>query len=152
MPDQLTRVFHRLDIKGWRPVLSNEILWADWRKVSRLKSRDARIVEQAAKLAGIPLVRFPKSVERSARKKGISLDLLTCRPHPIKRRVVFEVHGRTYAHSKQRPDSDAILKSGLDALTDAGLLVDDSDEWCDWEKPIFEVGPKRTVILLEDLT
>ena len=54
-------------------------------------------------------------------------------------------------HNRQR-DGDNCLKSLLDALVKAGLLVDDSPQWCDWMPPVFERGPKAaTRVMLEDV-
>ena len=43
------------------------------------------------------------------------------------------------------------LKSALDALAGAGLIVDDSATWCEWSVPTFRRGTLETTITLEDL-
>lgn len=50
------------------------------------------------------------------------------------------------------PDPDNLLKSLLDALVHAKLLVDDSAAWCELAAVKVERGPvRKTVMQLEDL-
>jgi Holliday junction resolvase RusA-like endonuclease len=142
---------HTFTIPGWRPALANELIYRDWRVALSRKARDVKVVDRAASLAGVVLVAWPTKVLNDAKRAGLDPNQLPDPPVPRRRRVVFEIHGRTYGHPKQRPDPDGPLKSFLDALKHAGLIVDDDDEWCLCEPPIFEVGPKKTVIMLEDL-
>jgi hypothetical protein len=52
---------------------------------------------------------------------------------------------------RRLPDPDAPLKSLLDGLVTAGLIVDDSARWVEWSCPVFERGPKATTIILEEM-
>jgi hypothetical protein len=50
------------------------------------------------------------------------------------------------------PDPDGVLKSMLDCLVAARLLVDDSGDWCELGQVKVERGPARmTCVQLEDL-
>lgn len=113
-----------LDIPGWRPTLANELVKAErrhWGMAATLKKRDAKKLIDEAVAQKVP-------------------------PASRKRLVRFVI----YCPSKF-PDKDAPLKSFLDGLTTAGLILDDSETWCEWEKPSFRRGPKRTIITLEDM-
>lgn len=48
-------------------------------------------------------------------------------------------------------DPDAYFKSALDALVQAGQLVDDSPKWCELASVVFERGDMATIIALEDM-
>jgi hypothetical protein len=117
----LSSVLWRLEIPGWRPALANELRGHPM-KAARLKRRDADQVIRARVAYGVPKAR------------GL-------------RRVLFIISGRY----SRFPDPDGPLKSGLDALKRAELIVDDSAEWCEWQVPKFERGPKGTLILLQDI-
>jgi hypothetical protein len=103
-------------------------------------------VEQAALLLGIPCVAIPLHARRLRKALGVPSSL-PGDPTPRRRRVTMVITG-PYGFL---PDPDAPLKSGLDALVTAGLLVDDSLRWADWVRPVFLRGPKGTVIELEDI-
>jgi hypothetical protein len=109
-------------VHDWRPAFASELKCHPM-KAARLKKRDAGQVLAACVLGGVTRARRP-------------------------RRVAFLIANR-YGNF---PDPDAPLKSGLDALKTAGAIVDDSAEWCDWDKPRFERGALRTTIIIEDLT
>jgi Holliday junction resolvase RusA-like endonuclease len=111
-----------LEIPGWRPVLASELKCHPLR-AARLKKRDVRAVMDASVILGIP-------------------------PAFTRRRVTLAItnHFTTY------PDDDAPWKSTLDALKVAGMLVDDSREWCEVVyPPVYMRGEKGTVITLEDV-
>lgn len=110
-----------IEIPGWRPTLASEMKCHPM-KAARLKKRDAEQMLNARLAFGVPPATGP-------------------------RRVRFVITGRYSTF----PDPDAPLKSGLDALKRAMLIVDDSAEWCDWEKPEYRRGPKGTVIVIEDV-
>lgn len=92
-----------LVIPDWRPTLANELVGKHWAKAGRLKAADRELVAGYAVKQGIP---------KAAGRRRV--DVMICGPF----------RGRM-------PDPDAPLKSLLDALVKAGLLVDDSAEWCE---------------------
>ena len=64
------------------------------------------------------------------------------------------IHMHITTKDRRQVDPDNVMKSLLDALKQCGMLVDDSDKWCDWTKPTLEVGDKQTwgtKITLEDI-
>jgi Holliday junction resolvase RusA-like endonuclease len=93
---------------------------------------------------------------RAARLKRIDRDLVTAYarlgtipPADGPRRVSLHLYGWPRG---RLPDPDAPLKSLLDALVHARLLVDDGAAWCVLGGVRFERAPeRRTVITLEDL-
>jgi hypothetical protein len=63
-----------------------------------------------------------------------------------RRRVTITVTGT-------RADPDNVLKSLLDGLVQAGLLVDDSSRWLELGGLEVSVsGPRQTTVVLEDLS
>jgi len=74
-------------------------------------------------------------------------------PATAKRRVTVEIHKTKRSRVTDDPaNRDSRAKSILDAMVATGLLVDDSDEWLDWQH--VHEGDKRdqveTVITIED--
>lgn len=66
-----------------------------------------------------------------------------------KRRVTLRL---SLGAGQRGADVDAYWKATLDALVCAGLLVDDSDRWCEIMPVQFERGNNRQmVVTLEDL-
>ena len=70
-----------------------------------------------------------------------------------KRRVFVTIHKTKRSRVTDDPaNRDSRAKSILDAMVATGLLVDDSDEWLDWQH--VHEGDKRdqveTVITIED--
>lgn len=114
---------HRLVIDQWRPVFANELLKAHWGTAAKRKRIDRQMVQVHALRDGIP------------RATG-------------RRRVRLTIAGPW----RRPPDPDAPLKSTLDALTAAGLLIDDSARWCQFDPPEFVRAPEfSTTIELTDL-
>lgn len=111
-----------LTIPGWSPVLVNDLIGRHPMVIHRRKRRDREMIARAMLVYRVPRATGP-------------------------RRVRFAITGR-YG---RLPDPDACLKSGLDALTYTGAIVDDSAEWCEWSIPTYERGRKATVIELEDI-
>lgn len=63
------------------------------------------------------------------------------------------VSARFVVYSGPLPDSHNLMKSLLDALVHAGLLLDDSDQWLELGPWMCEHGDEpRTEITLEDLS
>ena len=110
-----------LDIPGWRPVLSNELLGGHHMKAAALKKRDVEQVARAKLVYGVP---------DATGKRRIRITIRRCK-------------GRI-------PDPDSPLKSLMDALKQTRLIVDDSARWCECAMPEFVTGPKGTVIEIED--
>lgn len=114
-------------ISNWRPALANELLTWHWAKAAKRKRGDAMMIGVCARLAGLN----PRDLKRR------------------KRRVTIAIQ---YPPSRKLCDPDAPLKSTLDALKTAGLIVDDSGEWCEWETPKITRGARlETVITIQDL-
>jgi hypothetical protein len=111
-----------LTIDGWRPTLANELKRHPF-VAAGAKKRDADLLTLIAQSQRLP---------RAVGKRRLSV-------------VIRNRFGRL-------PDHDAPLKSLFDALVQAQLLVDDSDEWLDFEwPPRYVRGPLQTVIRLEDV-
>jgi Holliday junction resolvase RusA-like endonuclease len=88
--------------------------------------------------------------EREVRK-ALGIGPLAGDPGPRRRRVAVRVANPHY-RGRNVPDPLSPLKSLLDALVQAGLLVDDSERWCEIVVPVKYVsGEKSTTIFLEDL-
>jgi Holliday junction resolvase RusA-like endonuclease len=116
---------YTLTIPAWRPASVNELLRSVRSRI-RLKKRDRAFIVAYARLAAIP----PATL---ARKVSLTITLT----------------------GRQRPaDADAFWKSLLDALTHAGLLVDDDAAHVQLGGVTFrrEQGQGGTEIILEDLT
>lgn len=113
-----------ISIPHWRPATVNELL-GHWTKGHRLKKRDRYLVWGIARQERIPVATGKRMV---------------------KTHVTYKPGGEF--------DPDNIMKSLLDALVQAGMLKDDSDNWCDWTKPTLEKGSSQvwgTRIILEDM-
>lgn len=116
---------YTLIIPGWRPALDNELFKLHWAMRARVKKRDAQMLWLTSLEAGIPIARGRRAVA-----------------------LLFSGrYGRGYV-----PDHPATLKSCLDGMVHARLLMDDSPEYLalDWP-PAYVAGPRGTVIVLEDL-
>lgn len=115
-----------LEINGWQPTTTNRLLRANRYERSRLIYQDAEMILRFAQSHGI--------IRAVAR-----------------RRVTLVI--RYNQHTKSgRVDPDALYKSGLDGLVQAGLLVDDDHEWCELGTPRYEIAQRKGIVfILEDL-
>lgn len=111
-----------ITIPRWYPATVNRLLRNRW-QAARLKRDDRMMVAGYAMLAGIP------------KATG-------------KRRVSIEVR---VPNASRAPDPDNLLKSGLDAIVKAGLLIDDRAEWCELGTVSVAKGPHATTIVIEGL-
>lgn len=141
-----TATTYTLAIPRWRPTLASELKCHPL-AAARKKSADARRIGQEALIAGIPPVALTR--QEKQRRKFLHWPLrMDGDPVPRRRRVTISINvarGRLM-------DADAPLKSLLDALVTEGLLVDDSDRWCLWERPVIRRGATlETVVTLEDI-
>jgi hypothetical protein len=114
---------HFLRLPGWTPAPLNSLIGCHWGTRSRRKRADREVVALEALAQGIP------------RATG-------------RRRVSLVVTGWP---TGRLPDADGLLKSTLDALVHAGLLVDDAPAWCELGAVEVCRGPRGTTIVLEDL-
>ena len=114
-------------IPRWRPTTANELLRKHWAVRARMKKADAGMVRAYCVQCGVP--------DAKVRRR-------------VRFRIVQTDKGRRAGRGL---DGDACLKSGLDALVHARMLVDDSPRWCICEPPVIERGEPRTEIILEDL-
>jgi Holliday junction resolvase RusA-like endonuclease len=114
---------HVLEIPGWLPCRLNQLL-GHWSTRHRLKKIDRATVGLYARMARIP---------HAKGKRRVSLVL-------------------TLAPRQRAADPDAWWKSLLDALVQAGLLVDDNRQGCELGSVTFRRGrEKATTIILEDV-
>lgn len=110
-------------IDGWHPPKLNQLMSGHWAKAAKLKKAANGVIRRAVYLASVPVALGRRRIKIS---------------------VYVEGRGR-------RPDPDAFLKATLDALKHSGRIIDDSQEWCEWERPLILSGTKRTEILIEDI-
>lgn len=109
-------------IPDWRPTSLNEMRRVHHIKAWKLKKADERIV--GAYFMG--------------KKKA-----------EAKRRVKIHI---TLTGRQREADPDAYFKSLLDALVKCGMLVDDSNAWCEITTPTYGRALKgSTTITLEDV-
>lgn len=122
---------HVLVIPAWRPTPLNQLL-GHHMKAGRLKRVDRDMIAAYALLAGIPKAEGRRRVD------------LLVRPNPGSRKLGIKAQRRT--------DGDSPWKSTLDALKHAGLLVNDTVEWCQpgTYTPTTD-GPFRTEVTLTDV-
>jgi Holliday junction resolvase RusA-like endonuclease len=117
---------HTLHIPRWHPAKVNQLYSGHWAVKSRLKAADRQMVALYAKQAKIPLAFGPRRVT------------LTILLKPRQR----------------GGDPDAYWKSSLDALTHAGLLVDDNRQHVELAPVQYRRSGETdwgTLIHLEDL-
>ena len=114
---------HRLIVSRWLPTRANQ-LRGHWAEAARLKRVDRDLI------AGyVAYHRLPVAVGR--------------------RRVTLNI---TLSPKCRGTDPDAWWKSLLDALTHAGMLVDDSSKWCELGPVTVKRGKEKgTEILLDDV-
>lgn len=115
----------RVEIPGWHPASTNQLLSMHFNRRGRLKRLATDVIAIEAVRAGVTL---------ATGKRRIGLH--------------FE-----YANAGHEPDADGRLKVTLDALRDARLIVDDSPHWCEWTAPTSALGPRKlTAITIEEVT
>lgn len=119
-------VLHVLKIDHWAPTPLNKLLNAHWAERNRMKRADHDMVYYAAKEANIP---------KATGKRRVMLTII------LKPR-------------QRATDPDSPQKSLGDALVKAGLLLNDSHLWVEWEPVRFERGTAKrngSIIVLEDI-
>lgn len=115
---------YRVRISNWHPVRLNMLVGWYWAKINRLKRSDAVVVACHVRAANVP---------RAGGKRRVGL-IITLGPH------------------QRGGDPDAYWKSTLDALTEAGAIVDDSPAYVELAPVEYEHGNgPATTITLEDL-
>lgn len=112
-------------IPGFLPASVNQLFGAHWARGHRRKKADCELIALYCIEKGVPI---------ATGKRRVAVTF--CAPG-----------GRGAKHA----DADNRLKVLLDALVRCGRLVDDSPTWCEWQPPAHEKGPKKTVIVLEDV-
>ena len=114
----------RLTVPGWHPARLNQWDGCHWSRRSRLKKADRELIACYARLAEIAL---------ATGKRRVSLHL-------------------TLGPGQRAGDPDSYWKSLLDALTHAGLLVDDNRQNVELGPVHFVRGETcETLVILEDL-
>jgi Holliday junction resolvase RusA-like endonuclease len=112
-----------LEIPGYLPLSLNRLM----------RSRKLRMSEPKRAAEHFGIARLVFGVPKATTKRRVSL--------------VF-----TVAKGKPKPDPDNLVKVVLDGLVKAGVLVDDSDEWCQLGGIRMEVGQHpKTMAIVEDL-
>ena len=107
---------YRIIIPDWNPCRINTLLSTHYMRRSRLKRIDADLIAGYGHYT-------PKAT--------------------VKRRVRITV---TITGRGREPDPDSFLKSTLDGLVKAKLLVDDGRKWCESEV-VIERGPRRATVI-----
>jgi hypothetical protein len=114
---------HLITIPGWRPATVNQLLRTVRGRI-RYKKLDRALITAYGRLAAVP-------------------------PATVRRRVSAHI---TLGPGQKAADPDAYWKSLLDALVQAGMLVDDDAEGVEFGPVTFGRGPSwGTAIALEDL-
>jgi len=111
----------RIEIRGWRPHLLNELRGASIGHQTGMKRADAK--QLYSHLLGV--------VPAATGKRLVRLTLV-------------------YLKGQRHPDHDNVWKSLLDGLVTIGALVDDGPEWVETDRPVFDVGGKATILEMED--
>lgn len=115
-----------IEIPGWHPVTNNKLLGTHPKARGKLKAADSWTVAACLMAARVP---------KAEAKRRVELTIIL-RP------------------GQRGADVDAYWKSLLDALVNAGALVDDNRHWCEYRTPAYERGTARewgTRIVLEDV-
>jgi hypothetical protein len=116
---------YRLDIPAWTPALASALLHAHPAEAARLQQHDRETVTHFARLQDVPRAAGPRQVQ-------------------------VKLHGWPRGCL---PATDAPLRSLLDALVSAGLLVGDSPRWCELAGVRYvRSAERRTVVTLEELS
>jgi hypothetical protein len=120
-------LIYTITIDNWLPPTINRLMRMHFARRGKLLSEAATFVACYARLAEPPVP-----------------------PAWCRRRVTLTLSAPG-GDGPKVGDPDARLKVALDALVRAGMLVDDSDEWCELMPRVRLRGEVRTVITLEDL-
>lgn len=116
-------------VPNWTPPSINPTLGRHWSVLSGLKKAVAKLLAAYAARAGVRLV--------------------TPQFRPVRK---LELHVTGWPELDQRlPDPDNFLKVFLDAAKQGRLIVDDSQDWCRWERPVIVRGTPNTLVTLTDL-
>jgi hypothetical protein len=119
-----------IEIPNWCPPSKNKGRGRHWSRDAKLTREVVEYLTAYNARAGVPKVRPDyrpvRSVALIVRKNG------------------------------SLPDPDNLLKHFLDGLKGAGMIVDDSEKWCHWKRPIVmnpsKIDPRRfTLVVIEDV-
>ena len=111
-------------IPNWTPTSINTLLGSHWAKARKLKQADQQVIAVHA---------YNAKITKATGKRKVNIE------------VTKSGRGRL-------PDADNLLKSCMDALKNCGYLIDDSNQWVEWEQPIIQRGNEnKTVITLIDI-
>ncbi len=116
-------VIQVLRIPNWHPTPLNKLLESNWQGRNRMKRKDRDMV-----WAYWAEAKF----QRATQKRRVSVTLV-------------------YPKGKRFHDPDAMQKSLGDALVACGALRNDSSLWVEWTPVLFDRGPQKTIIVLEDI-
>ena len=116
---------HTLVIDRWAPARLNQSAGYHWSRKHKQKKFDRQL---------ILLESIQQRIPKADGKRQVNLY------------VEGFLRGRL-------PDPDSFWKSLLDGLVGAGLLIDDSQEWCEMGRTTIKRSPTpKTIIVLEDIT
>lgn len=117
-------------IPDWTPPSVNLAMGKHWPVGNKIKKEVAELLRVYGQMAGL---RFVTDTYR-----------------PCRRVAIYAYYP---SNQGRKPDPDNLTKITLDAMRQAGVIVDDDRNWLVWERPRIcdaALPQSRTVIMVED--